>query len=120
MSTRTRTETWMAGYLSAWESNDPAEIGALFSDRAQYFTSPYRPPWQGREAIVAGWLERRDKPGTWRFRYDVLTEDSQLGVVQGETNYLMDGRTYSNLWLVWLDEEGCCTKFIEYFMLQDS
>jgi hypothetical protein len=32
----------------------------------------------------------------------------------------MDGRTYSNLWLVWLNEEGCCTKFIEYFMLQDS
>ena len=115
----TKTGAWIEAYLSAWTSNDPADIGELFADDAEYFTSPYRPPWRGREAIVAGWLERLDEPGTWTFRHDVLIEDRELGVVQGETSYLNEGRTYSNLWLVWFDVDGRCKKFVEYFMLQD-
>jgi ketosteroid isomerase-like protein len=119
MKGETKTGQWIKVYLSAWTSNDPAEIGALFTGDAEYFTSPYRPPWSGREAIVGGWLERRDEPGTWRAQYDVLIEDGELGVVQGETEYPNEGRTYSNLFLVWLDAEGQCTKFVEYFMEQD-
>jgi ketosteroid isomerase-like protein len=117
MNPDTRTGRWIEGYLAAWNSSDPQEIGALFADGAEYFTSPYRAPWSGREAIVAGWLERRDEPGTWTFQYDVLVENDELGVVQGETRYLNEGRTYSNLWLVRLDGDGRCTKFVEYYML---
>jgi len=118
MSADTRTGRWIEGYIAAWKSNDPQEIGALFADGAEYFTSPYRAPWSGREAIVAGWLGRRDEPGTWTFQYDVLVENGGLGVVQGETSYLTEGHTYSNLWLVWLDDRSRCTKFVEYFMEQ--
>jgi len=52
------------GYIGAWESNEPALIGALFTEDARYLTAPYRFPWVGREAIVAGWLERQDIPAT--------------------------------------------------------
>ena len=54
---------WMRGYLRAWVTNDPAEIGELFSGDAAYYTAPSREPWQGREAIVEGWLRDRDEPG---------------------------------------------------------
>jgi len=111
-----RIAAWIQAYLGAWRSNHPDEIGSLFTERAEYFTSPYSPPWSGREAIVAGWLERRDAPGTWTFTHDVLIEDGALGVVRGETAYA-DGRTYSNLWLVWLDDDDRCTRFVEYYML---
>ena len=56
---------WVAGYIAAWESNDPAQIGALFTDDAVYLTSPDAEPRRGRDAIVAGWLEDLDEPGTW-------------------------------------------------------
>jgi uncharacterized protein (TIGR02246 family) len=45
---------WIARYERAWASNDPDEIGALFSDDASYFTAPFREPWRGRQQIVAG------------------------------------------------------------------
>ncbi len=33
---------WVHGYIGAWESNDPAQIGALFTDDASYLTHPVR------------------------------------------------------------------------------
>lgn len=119
MSDRTKPETWLQGYLSAWKSNDPDEIGALFTDSAEYYTAPYRTPWRGREAIVDGWLGRKDEPGSWRFEHEVLSESDGLAVVQGVTRYLDQGVVYSNLWLIWLDEDGRCRKFVEYFMPQE-
>ena len=47
-----RVRTWVDGYVRAWGSNDPAAIGALFSDGAAYYTEPHSLPWRGREEIV--------------------------------------------------------------------
>lgn len=113
------TSNWMEGYLKAWESNDPEDVGGLFTEGALYYTAPYREPWRSREAIVDGWLGRRDEPGTWSFEYEVLSEQDGLGVVRGVTDYPDQGRRYSNLWLIRLDQNGRCQEFIEYFMLQD-
>lgn len=113
------TSDWMGGYLKAWESNDPEVIGQLFTEEALYYTAPYREPWRGRQAIVDGWLGRRDEPGTWSFEHEVLSEQGTLGVVRGVTDYPEQGRRYSNLWLIRLDQDGRCREFIEYFMLQD-
>ena len=32
-------EQWVAQYVAAWESNDPEQIGALFTDDAVYLTA---------------------------------------------------------------------------------
>jgi hypothetical protein len=60
---------WVHGYIGAWESNEPAQIGALFTDDARYLTAPFRQPWVGRDAIVAGWLDRQDTPGNLRYSF---------------------------------------------------
>ncbi len=109
-------ERWVERYLRAWESNDPADIGALFSDDGRYYTAPFREPWTGRDAIVDGWLDRRDEPGDWEFRYIVLAVAGELGFVRGWTRYPKDRREYSNLWIIRLDEEGRCSEFTEWWM----
>jgi hypothetical protein len=108
-----RISAWMDGYLAAWSSNDPADIGALFAERATYRTEPYAAPWRGREAIVREWLARKDDPGTYTFHWSLVATDGDLAVVEGETVYPQ--RTYSNLWLVRLDERGACTEFTEWY-----
>lgn len=119
MSGTSATETWIQKYLNAWETNDPVEIADLFSEQARYYTAPFRKPWTGPEEIVQGWLDRRDEPGTWSFAHEVLAEQSGLGVVRGVTDYPEQGRRYSNLWLIRLDERMQCEEFVEYFMVQD-
>lgn len=106
---------WVAQYVAAWESNDPEQIGALFSDDAVYLTAPDAEPRRGREQIVAGWLEDRDEPGTWSFDWKILHEDDGFVVVQGRTEY-PEEKDYLNLWIIQLDPDGRATEYTEWYM----
>jgi uncharacterized protein (TIGR02246 family) len=108
-------KTWMDGYVAAWESNDPAAIGDLFSEDARYFTAPYREPWTGRDAIVAGWIGRGDDLGTWTFDWHTLAVAGDLAFVQGRTTYTTPPN-YRNLWVIRFDAESRAVEFTEWFM----
>lgn len=108
-------EAWVDRYMWAWSTNDPADIGALFTDDARYYTAPHREPWVGREGIVGGWIGRKDDAGTWKFRYEVLGIDGDTGFVRGWTDY-SDGPDYSNLWVIQLADDGRCSEFTEWWM----
>ncbi len=58
-------ERWLQGYLRAWESNDPEDIGRLFTDEAQYHTAPHREPWTGRDAWPMTDAARSSRSGGW-------------------------------------------------------
>ena len=118
-----RFSTWVERYLVAWRSNDPEEIGSLFSDDALYFTLPARQPWRGRATIVEEWLARKDEPGDWEFSYEVLARDGDLGIVRGVTDYKSglndsgkEGGTFDNLWEVTLDSDDRATRFVEWWI----
>ena len=111
-----RLRSWIDGYVQAWNSNDPAAVGALFTEDAAYATEPYSRPWQGRDEIVRRWLDRKDEPGETEFRWQPLAVAEEVAVVQGETVYRAPPRTYSNLWVIRLDGEGRCSEFTEWWM----
>lgn len=113
-------ERWLEAYEAAWASNSPAAIGDLFAMDAVYLTTPFRRPWEGRDAIVAGWLEHRDENGTWEFAGELLATTDDLAFVQGKTVYSMpEPATYHNLWVISLDGDGRCMAFTEWWMLED-
>lgn len=105
----------MEGYVTAWESNDPDDIRALFTDDAVYYTEPWTEPWRGVEAIVAGWLDRRDEPGNHTFDWSPLVVTDDIWAVQGTTVYT-DGRVYSNLWVIRVGDGGRAREFTEWWM----
>lgn len=108
---------WLEGYERAWTSNEREDIEALFTEDARYFTAPYRKPRQGREAVVEGWLEDRDEPGSWHFTSEILTIAGDLAFVQGRTAYLDEPRReYSNLWIIRFGDDGRASEFTEWFM----
>lgn len=107
---------WVSGYVRAWESNDPRDIGALFTDDAQYRTAPDAPPRRGREAIIAGWLEDRDDPGTWAFDWRILHEEPGIAFIEGRTDYPSRADDYINLWVIRFAGDGRATEFTEWYM----
>ena len=111
-----RVHAWVEAYLQAWSSNDPADIGALFTQDAAYHTEPYGAPWRGRDEIVRRWLGRKDEPGQTQFRWHPLVVTPEVAIVQGETVYHRPPHSYSNLWVIRLDAEGRCTEFTEWWM----
>jgi ketosteroid isomerase-like protein len=109
---------WVERYIHAWESNDRADIEALFTEDARYFTAPYRRPWSGREEIVEGWLERAYEPGTWSFRHEVRAVQGNLAFVQGWTEERDDDDAW-NLWVIRFDEQGRASEFVEWWMVPE-
>jgi nuclear transport factor 2 (NTF2) superfamily protein len=114
---RNSVERWVHGYERAWGSNDPTDIGALFTDDALYRFHPYDEPLRGREAIVAQWIQNKDEPEDYRFGFEVAGVDGNLAFVHGWTDYFTSPhRTYSNLWEIRLAPDGRCEDFTEWFM----
>jgi hypothetical protein len=110
-------EGWVRGYERAWSSNDPEDIGGLFTEDATYRFHPYDEPLRGRHAIVSQWIENKDEPEDYAFRFEVAGIDGDLAFVRGVTDYFTDPhRTYSNLWEIRLTPNGTAADFTEWFM----
>jgi hypothetical protein len=116
MTDRAAVSAWMAGYLKAWSSNEPVDIEALFTPDAIYRPTPHSDGWQGRDAIVAGWLDRKDQPGTWSFEHTILAVDADVAVVEGRTIYMAPPSDYSNLWVLRLEPDGRCSEYVEWWV----
>ena len=120
---RTSFGAWLDRYVEAWRTYDPAAIGDLFSEDAEYRFQPFDPPVRGRAAIVAAWLESPDPPGSWRCHYEPWTVEGDRAVAQGWTEYLVAAgdtvdRRYANAYLCRFGPDGRCAAFTEYYVLQ--
>jgi hypothetical protein len=113
-------QRWLDDYVAAWKSYDPAAIGALFSENAEYRYHPQDQAVVGREAIVASWLEGRDEPGTYDAKYEPLAIDGDVHVAHGTTSYFDANRQlrdqYCNIYVCRFDADGRCSGFTEYWI----
>ena len=121
---RAMLEKWLAGYLRAWQSDDPVDIEALFTEDATYYTGPFDEPWEGRDAIVDGWIDNGDSENEWTFHHEILAVEGDTGVVRGWTVYAAtdeeDETEYSNIWVVRLTDAGRAHEFREWWVEHES
>jgi SnoaL-like domain len=118
---RATVDAWLEAYVSAWKTYDPAAIGNLFSEEAVYRYHPYDAPVQGRDAIVASWLEDRDPAGTYDGHYQAILVEGDEAAASGRSRYFeADGVTpkaeFYNLYLLRFDQDGRCADFCEWYI----
>ena len=114
MTDSDRLTAWIDSYVGAWNSNDPGDIAALFTEDAQYYTEPFRPAWRGRDEIVERWLDRKDEPGETSFEWHPIVVTDAVAIIAGTTVY--PSQTFSNLWVIRLGSDGACRQFTEWWM----
>jgi hypothetical protein len=114
---------WLSEYVSAWKSYDPVAIGALFSDDAVYRWQPWaegEDAAQGREAIVASWLDDQDAQGSWEAEYQPWAVDGDRAVAVGVSRYLATDdapeAVFHNVFLLRFDDDGRCAEFTDVYM----
>ena len=124
---RESVQRWLDRYVEAWTTYDPASIGDLFSDEAEYRYHPADEPVTGRDAIVRSWVEpegdasTRDEPGTYDAQYEPFAVDGERAVAVGWSRYYTDAsrttvdRVYDNCYLLEFDGAGRCRRFTEFF-----
>lgn len=121
-------QAWLDRYVRAWETYDPALIGELFSDAAEYRYHPWDEPIRGRDAIVQSWVapegsaSGRDEPGTYLGRYSPWAIEGERAVAVGESLYWTDAgratldQAYDNAYLLEFDPDGRCRSFTEWYI----
>ena len=119
-SDRGAHERWLATYRRAWQTDDPADIAALFTEDATYSPSPFSEPWRGRDAIVSEWINRGDSGAAWSFEHEILAVDGPVGVIEGLTTYDATDTdpegVYANIWIVDLAPDGKARSFAEFWV----
>jgi hypothetical protein len=110
-------QRWLDGYVAAWRSYDEAAIRALFAPDVSYAYHPYDAPLEGADAVAASWLGDRDEAGSWEAAYTPALITGNAAITKGETRYT-DGQVFSNLFELEFDDEGRCTRFVEWFLQQ--
>jgi hypothetical protein len=106
---------WISAYRVAWETNEPGDILALFTETAEYRPDPYGEVWTGHDGIVASWLSRREEPGDTEFSWSPLVEGPDIAVAQCVTAY-RTGEVYDNLFVVRFAGDGRATEFTDWWV----
>jgi uncharacterized protein (TIGR02246 family) len=126
--THETVQAWLDGYERAWETYDPEQVAALFSEDAEYRWHPADEPLVGRDEIVRAWVapegdeSSRDPEGTYLGEYRPFAVDGHRAVAIGTSTYWTDAsrskvdRLYYNSWLLEFDDDGRCRSFTEYYM----
>lgn len=109
---------WVEGYRTAWESNQADDIRAIFTEDAAYRGGPNEEAWVGHAAIVSGWLEHQDPPGSTTFEWHPVAVEGDVAVVQCVTGYPEGpkGGTYDNLWVIRLAPDGRASEFTDWYI----
>jgi ketosteroid isomerase-like protein len=118
-------QAWLDRYVAAWRANERPLIEGLFTEDAIYRWRPYGPDERqarGREAIVTAWLEEGDDPTSWEASYQPYAVDGHRAVATGTSRYHATDsepeRTYHNVFLLTFADDGRCSEFTEYWMLE--
>ncbi len=131
--TREDVDRWLADYVEAWNTYDPEQIAALFSEDIAYRYHPYDDPIEGRDEVVKAFRAEgdhpeagtRDDPGTYEAEYRCIAVDGDVAVATGSSSYKdsADGpvaRVYDNCFVMRFDSEGRCREFTEWFIKRKS
>ena len=114
-------QRWLERYVAAWDTYDPAAIGALFADEAEYRYQPWAEPLVGRDAIVAE-LARRTRTSPRRGPRTTTSGRSMASGPRRSARAAIRTRTarsatlYHNHFALRFDGHGKCVEFVEYFM----
>jgi len=94
---------------------DRVRQAGLCRDSVRWVAAPaFAKPWLGRDAIVQQWLKIKDDPGSTTFEWHPLIVTDDLAIIEATTKYPKD--TYSNLWVLRLDNLGQARQFTEWWM----
>jgi SnoaL-like domain len=114
---RSDVSRWVDAYRDAWISNDPVDVGALFTEEAVYASEPFVEPWRGRDEIVRRWTAGIKQQVA--LTYEVLAIDADLALVHWHvfTRNLGDvvQTEYDGVLAVSFADDGRCREVREWF-----
>lgn len=84
---RLKLEGWLGRYGRAWEGRDPKAAAALFEETAEYYETPFEPPFRGRDEIRRYWRGATNSQRDISFSHEVLSVTASTGVARWKADF---------------------------------
>lgn len=111
--TRDDVMRWVSLYERAWRDGDLEAVDLLFTDDAQYLTSPYEQPTIGPAAIKDLWLD--DEGEVFSMTASPIAVEGRDAVARVEVHYGDPERQeYRDLWVLRFADDGRAEFFEEW------
>lgn len=112
-------EGWLGRYGRAWEGRDPNAAAALFDEAAEYYETPFEPPFRGREEIRRYWSDATSAQGDIAFSHEALAFAANTGVAHWSAEFRRTptGRRVrlDGVFVLTFDEAGLCSVLREWW-----
>jgi len=110
---RDQVMRWVDGYVDAWRNEDVGGVERLFTEDAQYRTSPYEEAKVGHDAIKTFWLA--DAGEVFTAVAEPFAVEGQQAAVRVEVRYGEPvHQEYRDLWLLKFANDGRVRDFEEW------
>ena len=117
-------ELWLRRYGEAWTGRDPDAAAGLFAETAEYFETPFDPPFVGREAIRAYWADVPRSQVGITFGSQVLAVTERTGIAWWHAAFtrIASGQQVklNGVFVLTFDQTGLCTELREWWHRRES
>jgi hypothetical protein len=115
----------MDAYGKAWVDNDEKVARSLFAPEAVYYVSPFKPPWVGRDQIVAEWVADPEGQEEIAFDHTPLVAEGDTGIAKWSVSYTRTVGTRARvemdgILLLKFDQDGKCLEHLEWFFKEET
>lgn len=112
-------KAWLAAYGRAWESRDSSAFARLFAPAVRYHWTPFDPPKEGREAVVAAFEAATARQDRIEFRSRVLGQHGGQALAHWQCSFVRDGSGQTvhldGIFLMEFNGNRECTLFREWW-----
>lgn len=116
---RSKLEGWLERYGRAWEGRDPEAAAALFEEAAEYYETPFEPPFRGRDEIRRYWRGATNSQRDISFSHEILSVAPSTGVARwrAEFSRIRTGQRVrlDGVFVLTFDKAGLCTVLREWW-----
>jgi SnoaL-like domain len=107
---------WIHAYEVAWRAAGTDALSELFTSAATYRPAPFDDPLVGLDVIARFWEDEREGPDEdFQMEFAIVAAETTSAVARVEVVYGdPPARTYRDLWIITLAEDGRCSAFEEW------
>ena len=121
--TRQQFDKWLKDLKTAWESKNPNAAIDLVAEKFIWYETPFSPAIENKNDLLKEWNGVLNQENI-DLKLETLAVTKSYGIVKWWAKFTLISTKktmiYEGILQAWLDEKSKCTKYIQWFNINDK